>query len=380
MVSSGASISENPDALISVTLAVGATPGPGTAPAVTIVPIPSAASSLATIQLTGVVISPGGNNTISAIGANDRLRVSDEDIEIPEVAIGGAVLRARQNVYVAQLDAGCNQSVAIAAQQQQNEQPRRYVVSCQRVVIDGFIAGGGNVTPNSVTTFMSVTVHKAQLPTRRVCYQAGSEPVNCRLTLTNPGVPNDHIIVLAFPKQTYRGDDGKCQSAPFYAVGNCQRENVVNVGGNFAAFVSGLDGNGYRQFGVMHRVEMDEWQLAGLVSHARGGAFADTWWAKMRAEHPLFDGAGGMRGFAEYESGITSLRQNDVLFENVPVSGGRLGFGNDDFTASFGRPMHFKGKGDNSASLRWLMNKETTLGVIQSGNDTEATIEWRRQL
>ena len=45
-------------------------------------------------------------------------------------------------------------------------------------------------------------------------------------------------------------------------------------------------------------------------------------------------------GGSVYESGITFLWQNNVLFENVPVSGGRLGF----------------------------------------GNDTEATIEWRRQL
>ncbi|MGI9336957.1 MAG: hypothetical protein ACR2P4_00400, partial [Gammaproteobacteria bacterium] len=170
-------------------------------------------------------------------------------------------------------------------------------------------------TVNAIRATLSVvTVYKAERQLRPVCWRERNIPYDCAgVNLTG--------AFLAFPDQNYRRDDGECESAPFYAVGNCQSENAVDVG-NFAAFVSGLDGNGYRQFGVRHQWKEEDWNAAAMVSHAKGREFLDTWWGRLRFEHSVFDDAAA---FAEYESGITSLRQNGFMFADIPISGGRVG-------------------------------------------------------
>ena len=236
-----------------------------------------------------------------------------------------------------------------------NPTARRYDVACV----------------NSATaTLAQVTVTKTELQIYQVCWRDNRRTVYCNLHFNNN---NTAIVALAFPEQTYRRDDGKCESAPFYAVDKCQRENAVDIG-DFSAFVSGLNGDGYRQFGIRHRLEWDDWNVAGMVSHARGDVFADTWWTRLRADRRV---SREVKGFAEYESGVTSLRQNGRVFDDLPISGGRVGFSAEDFTMSFGRPMHHKGKGENSAALHWQVNRNSNFGLMHTGGDIRARIEWR---
>ena len=92
-------------------------------------------------------------------------------------------------------------------------------------------------------------------------------------------------------------------------------------------------------------------------------------------EHSFF---ADTKAFAEYESGITSLRQNNILFADVPISGGRFGFRGDDWSASFGRPMHYNGEGKNAAALHYQFSKETGFSFRQQNGNTDLQIEWHR--
>ena len=218
----------------------------------------------------------------------------------------------------------------------------------------------------------TVWVNKTEEQIYRVCWQDNRDSVFCNLRWDHNA---SAIVALAFPKQTYRRDNSDCQSAPFYAVDSCQNENSVDVG-NFAAFVSGLDGNGYRQFGIRHKYQGEDWNIAAMVSHAKGAEFLDTWWGRTSLEHSFF---ADTKAFAEYESGITSLRQNNILFADVPISGGRFGFRGDDWSASFGRPMHYNGKGKNAAAVHYQFSKETGFSFRQQNGNTDMQIEWRRR-
>ena len=53
------------------------------------------------------------------------------------------------------------------------------------------------------------------------------------------------------------------------------------------------------------------------------------------------------------------------------------GFAAEDFTMSFGRPMHHKGKGENSAALHWQVNRNSNFGLMHTGGDIRARIEWK---
>ena len=354
------------------------------------------------------LISPNGNPSPDARG-NAYLATVNLTTFIPPSALTQRGITAdSMNAYVASFPVRCNGGVSFRAVPASTNitrmlardpfapptyatvvQSRRYDLSCVQTV-----SAGRGVTVAQVTIYKAVStllplcwtdgevsscdLHFTQ-STVRIClitpnYDGSESHTDCRRRHTDDDIRPPHLVVLAFPRQSYR-QDGVCAVAPFYAVDSCQRENAVNFG-NFAAFVSGLDGNGYRQFGVRHKWEIDDWQIDGLVSHARASEFANTWWSRIRLDRPLFEGA---RGFAEYESGITSLRQDGRIFEDLPIAGGRAGFSTDNFTMSFGRPMHHKGKGENGASLRWLLNKESTFSLRHSNGETDAMIEWRRR-
>ena len=261
----------------------------------------------------------------------------------------------RQNVYVADFSGSTCAGISLSMGSGNTTTARHYAVSCL------------NAENSAIAT---ATVYKQTNALAPVCWRDSSRILRCRLKDSSIG---DEFVALAFPKQNYRRDDGKCESAPFYAVANCQRENVVNVGG-FLAFVSGLNGVGYRQFGVRHKWQMDDWQIAGLVSHAKGEKFSDTWWGRMRIDRPLFY---GVRGFAEYESGVTSLRHNGRLLSRLPIAGGRVGIGFDELTMSFGRPMHYKGRGDSAAAIYWRFDDDSNLGLLHTGGDVAFHGEWR---
>ncbi len=307
--------------------------------------------------VTGVVIiTPGGTDNLDSRGAaylRDVVRFTNPGSPSHNAGITSFL----QRVYMVSFNQRCAGGVSFVSHHGSASEARHLHIDCLNT------AG---------MTVADLTVHKAERYLHQVCWE-DSLGGRCGLSYRAGSGRPEHEVFLAFPKQTYRREDGLCESAPFYAVDGCQRENSVDFG-SFAAFVSGLDGGGYRQFGVRHRWEWGDWKFAGMISHAKGGEFFDTWWTKLRADKLLF---GETRGFAEYESGVTSLRQNGYLFADLPISGGRFGFATEEFTASFGRPMHYKGKGKNSGALHWRANKETTFGLRRSNGKTDAQMEWR---
>ena len=299
------------------------------------------------------VITPGGLSGLSSNSQTFGEALITLDNTWPASLRGVA---ARERVYVADFpNHNCAGGITFAGLLGQVGASRRYLVHCK------------DTAQRSINT---VTVFKTQTQIYQVCWRDSRRAMNCDLRYNNNA---SAFVGLAFPKQTYRRDDGKCESAPFYAVDKCQRENAVDIG-DFSAFVSGLNGDGYRQFGIRHRLEWDDWNVAGMVSHARGDVFADTWWTRLRADRRVWR---EVKGFAEYESGVTSLRQNGRVFDDLPISGGRVGFAAEDFTMSFGRPMHHKGKGKNSAALHWQVNRDSNFGLMHTGGDIRARIEWR---
>lgn len=311
------------------------------------------------VAVTGaLIITPGGTDNLDSRG-NAYLRDVSRRVN-PSSALGQAGIRGiGQRVYIASFpNHNCNgyRFQAHAGNLGGEGEARHFHVVCTGV---------------NNTVLAEVTVHKAEAQLRQLCYE-DMNGGDCDFRFDNSP---PHDVFLAFPEQQYRRDDGKCETAPFYAAANCQKENAVDIG-NMALFVSGLDGNGYRQFGMRHRLELDDWKLSGLVSHSKGDEFPDTWWGKVSANRLLF---GEVRGFAEYEAGITSLRQKGRLFADLPIAGGRAGFKSGDFVMSFGRPMHYQGKGKNTAAMHWRFDKKTTFGLTHNGNNTDARIEWRHR-
>ena len=310
------------------------------------------------------IITPGGSSRIDTQARRlitDRLFTLNQSW-VSVTANGDSVLGATvaEPVYVADFPGHhCNGGVRFRSHEGTDTSSRRYRISCITV-------NAASVSATAATT----TVTKTESQIYRVCWRDNRRDTFCNLRYSENTVA---LVALAFPKQTYRRDDGKCESAPFYAVDKCQRENAVDIG-DFSAFVSGLNGDGYRQFGIRHRLEWDDWNVAGMVSHAKGDVFADTWWTRLRADRRVWR---EVKGFAEYESGVTSLRQNGRVFDDLPISGGRVGFAAEDFTMSFGRPMHHKGKGENSAALHWQVNRNSNFGLMHTGNDIRARIEWK---
>ncbi|MGI9337872.1 MAG: hypothetical protein ACR2P4_05105, partial [Gammaproteobacteria bacterium] len=246
----------------------------------------------------GPAITPGGVATTTTLGS----QLGNYSFTLDERWNALQGITVNETVYVANFaNERCN-SIAFNSLVGTNSSARGYRIRC---------TNGANMT---ITT----TVSKTEVQIHELCWQDNRRRVFCDLGWDHDANAD---VWLAFPDQTYRRDNGECQSAPFYAVGNCQSENAVDVG-NFAAFVSGLDGNGYRQFGVRHQWKEEDWNAAAMVSHAKGREFLDTWWGRLRFEHSVFDDAAA---FAEYESGITSLRQNGFMFADIPISGGRVG-------------------------------------------------------
>ncbi|MGI9337343.1 MAG: hypothetical protein ACR2P4_02380 [Gammaproteobacteria bacterium] len=335
------------------------------------------------------IISPGGSDHLNLTAPSYLQDITYTLSESQHGGFGGfggvattfAGTVVRERVYFVRLGRDCVfDGLAVTGYAGIGGQSRYQVVSCtyrstSRVCIP---PGSSNCLSIPGMRTNRVTIYKKEAALRRVCVQE-LVGVGCFIDYFSDGGPTGtprYDIVLAFPDQTYRRDNGECESAPFYAVSNCQSENAVDVG-NFAAFVTGLDGGGYRQFGVRHKWKAEDWNAAAMVSHAKGREFLDTWWGRLRLEHSVLDD--GM-AFAEYESGITSLRQNGFMFADIPISGGRVGFRFNDWTASFGRPMHFDGKGKNAAAVHWQATKQTEF-QFRSHNDTaEFHLQYRREL